>query len=1438
MKTLDQLLAELRQQGVKLWVEEDRLRFRAAKDALTAELLDEIKIRKVEIIKFLNQATESTSSQLPPITPIPRDRQLPLSFAQQRLWFLHQFEPDSSSNNMPVVVRFTGSLNIDALEQSFQALAYRHEVLRTHFPSVNGQPSLVIASDVNLPLPVVDLHFVASAQRDTEALRLATEEARRPFDLANGPILRLLLLRLSNDEHLLVWNMHCMICDGASSDVFYQDLTTLYKAFSSGKPSPLEELPVQYVDYAHWQREWLQGDILESQLEYWKQKLEGTLPVIQLPTDRPRPPIVQTYRGDRCARMLPQTLNTALHNLSQKLGATHFMTLIATFEILLHRHSQEEDILISFASAGRSQVETEGLVGFFSNTLIQRINFKGNPTFRELLNQVRKESLDAYAHQDLPFEKLVEELDSEQTQSRSPLFQVKFALNPPWSNGRGMASIQLPDLTITSLFGYIYHGKTKYDLILVMREQDEGLGMVFDYNADLFDSSTIERMLGHFETLLEGIVANPDCKVSELPLLTLAERQQILEEWNHHTSIQPSSTSIHIQQHFEAQAQLTPEAIALICKDQELTYSELNHRANQLAHYLKSLGIKPEMTVGVFLERSLESIIAILAVLKAGGIYVPLNPSDSSDHLDLILQEARISVILTRGLISKTLTKYSIKLVCLDTDWETIAQQPTGNLPVDIRTDALAMVLYPDNAIEPVKGICLTHKSIVQQVSNTDFEVNAADVSLQVAPFSSATAVFEVWGSLLKGGKLVVSQANLLSPVLLGQIIQQYQVTILSLPTRLFHQIVDKQLDKLKSVHKILVEGDWLSPNHVQRFRQFLPHSLLFNVYSVSENTGFTCACTVTDSLPTYTTIPIGRAIAQTQTYVLDHHLQVVPVNVVGELYIGGDHLIQGYYNRPELTDAAFISNPFSQRAGSQLYKTGDLVRYLPDGNLEFVSRIDELVLIQGLQIETGRIETTLCQHPAIREAYVLGRQKNSSTGELVAYVVLHPLQTTTIVELRQFLKQKLSAYMVPTVYIFLEDFPLKQNGKINRHALPREGESTNLSKESTHPHDEVELRLSNIWKNLLGCDSISIHENFFELGGNSLLSVRLVTEIEKTFNYYFPLSSFFQMSTIAEIAQWIREKPSEASSLDDVPPGLCQEDYRAFLSLCGSRVGKHIGKRGLFVEVSPDEMKSSHPFIWIGYIDFSKNLGLQQPIYTVPGCSWTPFQATENYIEAIASVIVEELLSVQPESPYLLGGNCFEGIVAMEVAQQLQKQGKQVELLGIINKPGPSAIYSFFRKLDLYYCALRFHLLALMELPLINKLEYISQRLFRYRSSQSPNKTHDKQDLNSIQNEYDRILPQTWESINQAIKSYVPQEYSGKVILTAPTKSELSSDKKDLFWTDLSWLYPYYGWERILNGKVKLRKIQCAHPDIGMKQNAEKIGEILWNESDKTRHS
>ncbi|WP_103666397.1 non-ribosomal peptide synthetase [Pseudanabaena sp. BC1403] len=1443
MKALDALLFELSQKDVHLWLDGDRLRYRAAKDAITPELLTEIKNRKAEIVKFLRQATGTNSSQLPPIVKIDRSGSLPLSFGQQRLWYLHQFEPDSSSNNVPVVVRFNGILNIPILEKSLQAVARRHEVLRTRFPSVDDQPTQVIEPDVDLTLPVIDLRNLQPEQRDAEALRLATEEARRPFNLAKGPILRVLLIQLSDDEYLLVWNMHCIICDGASSDVFYQDLTTIYTAFIDGKPSPLKELSIQYVDFAHWQRQWLQGEVLEAQINYWKQKLEGSLSVIPLPTDHPRPPIVQTYRGDRRARMLPKSLNESLSNLSQKLGGTLFMTLIAAFETLLHRYSQKNDILISFASAGRGEVETEGVVGFFSNTLMQRINFDGNPTFRELFDRVREASLEANTYQDLPFEKLVEELPPELSNSRSPLFQVKFALNPPWSNGRGMASVKLPDLTITSLFGYIYHGKTKYDLILVMREQDEGLGMVFDYNADLFESSTIARMLVHLENLLEGIVANPDQRISELPLLTIPERERILYEWNKNQTPIPE---VCIHQLFESQVGLTPDAIAVVSKDEKLTYQELNSRANQLSHYLQALGVGTETLVAICVERSVHMLVGILGILKAGGTYIPLDPSYPHDRRKDKLSNAQVALILSLSDMNSSLSDCGAKVLSLDLEVEAISQHSIDNPSSSVSSDNLAYVIYTSGSTGQPKGVTISHRSMVNHsvAVSKEYELNSQDRVLHFSNISFDVAIEEIFPTLLSGGTLVLAPTEVYTSVTsFLDVLQQQAITVINLPTAFWSELV-YGLSILKqplsgSVRLVIVGGEKVSRSTYQKWRSLVgtfPRWL--NAYGPTEAT---VTATIYDPLQSAEAlhpdaeVPIGRAIANLQTYVLDRNLQPSPIGAVGELYIGGVGLSRGYLNRPDITAKRFGPNPFSRNSEDRLYKTGDVARYLPDGNIEFIGRSDFQIKIRGFRVEPIEIETQLENYPAVNQAIVLCHDAPNGERVLVSYLSVEQDQTLDIDALEKFLRQKLPVHMLPSSFIVLDEWPLTPNGKVDRKALLDLDAAKQLDEAVIAPRDELEHQLADIWMKLLGRQSIGIHDNFFELGGNSLLSIRLVAEIEKTFNWHLPLSSFFQINSIDEIAQKIRETSSENLPTEDLTLGLSIEDYRALLAQSMGKVGLRAGKRGLIINVLPESQVSSNPFVWIGEVKTGQRLKLKQPVYVMPGASLSPsMNCHKDYISVIASLLVDELISAQPSGPYSLGGWCYNGLVAMEMAQQLKKLGKEVELLTLIDVSGGSRIYVFIMEAEIYLGALRLHLFNLTKLSLKEKMQYFANRIARVikivKDKMSiPNAVNNEaSNLNDSQGtNYKTEVNIAVDFLKKPSSEYSRKPYNGKVLLIDGSE-QIVFGQKELKRFNLFWLFPRNGFGNLLRGKVYVSKIKCDHLELMEEPYCSEIGEMI----------
>lgn len=1240
----DSLLSELRQRQVTLWLEGDRLRYRAAKDAITPALLAQMKIHKAAILAFLKQATTSASEQLPPIVALDRSQELPLSFAQQRFWSLHQFEPNSSANNMPVVVRCTGTLDIAALERSLQEVVRRHEVLRSSFPVTAGKPTQTIAPTPNISLPIVDLETLPPDQRDAEAYRLATEEAHRGFNFADGPILRVLLLRLSQHQHLFVWNMPCMVCDGASSDVFYQDLTAIYGAFSVGQPSPLPELPIQYADFAHWQRQWLQGDVLETQLNYWKQKLSGKLSPIHLPYDRPRPLTVKTARGDRGAQMLPKALNDALTALSQKLGVTLFMTLLAVFEILLYRYSQQEDMLISFASAGRGQVETERLLGFFSNTLILRTNFAGNPTFREFLDRVRKASLEAYTHQDLPFEKLLEELQPEQ--SLLPLFQVKFALNPPWSKGRGMASVELPDLTFTSLFGYIYHGTTKYDLTLVMREQDEGLGMVFDYNAELFDATTIDRMLGHFKTLLEGIIANPDQRITELPLLTQAE-QQLRRSLQ--PSLQPSLQSLPIETPidtsieycFVEQVAKTPDETAVVFKSQSLTYQALNAQANQLAHHLQSLGVQPGDRVGICVDRSISAIVALLGILKSGAAYLAV---DADRPFPEGLDAGSVSWMLTQSHLKAGKDFNQIPTLCLDTDWHQIAQQSADNPLISRTPDQVAYVTLDDS--DRTHWISVFDRGVIQSAQlNPGLSCPIGENILQLAPYTSGVAAFEIWGCLLNGGTLTIAPPKFSGVDTLASIIQQEKITTLWLPERWFNRLVNQHLEVFSSVRKLLISGNGVS-QQVQKFQQTFSPCQLIHTYSPAPHLPISAYAPITSQ-------PLELALGQPRIYVLDSHLQRLPAGISGEVYVEVDGWMPIDRNNPRL-----ITNPFTAAPDRYLYQTGEQARYLPNGQIKFMGRLDQQVKIRDFPIDLHQIEALLREHPEVQDAIVLvqpeSMQPESMQPRLVGYAVPQPGAGITSAQLRQVLQQTLPSYLVPSAFVCLEELPLTSTGEIDHAHLPAPDDRpwSSATELAGVARDDLDLQLTRIWEDILGIHSIGIQDNFFDLGGHSLLAVRLLAKIQEVLDYQLDLSTLLTAPTIQQQGELIRTSGFSAPKEWIVPLQRGTADTPPLFCIYGILLYHDLAR-----QIGPEKT------VYGIYLQEEVDLLLAEP---------DPRASSLTSIPQVAALYLKKIRTIQPHGPYLLAGESFGGIVAYEMAQQLQAEGQTVALLVLFDTLAP----------------------------------------------------------------------------------------------------------------------------------------------------------------------
>ncbi len=1050
-----------------------------------------------------------------------------LSFAQARLWFLSQLDPDSPLYNMPAAVRLIGALNVAALKQIFNEIVRRHEVLRTTFVIVNGQPVQVIAPTLILPLPVVNLQELPELEREAEVLRLATSVAQRPFDLTQGPLLRTTLLQLGAAEYVLLFTMHHIISDGWSIEVLIQEVVVLYEVFCSGKPSPLADLPIQYADFAIWQRQWLQGEVMANQLAYWQQQLSHHPPVLQLPTDRPRP-VVQSFRGSTKSFSLSTKLTDALKVLSQGEEATLFMTLLAAFQTLLYRYTGQEDILVGSPIANRDRFETDALIGFFVNTLVLRTDLSGNPSFRELLARVREMALSAYEHQEMPFEQLVAELQPERDLSRNPLIQVMFTLQNAPVPVMEFAGLTLSPVEFDS-------GMTKFDLILTLSETPEGLTGRLEYNTDLFDAATIAKMVRYFQTLLTGIVSDPDQSILNLPLLTTAERHQLLVEWNDNQIDYPQDKCIH--QLFEAQVERTPDAVAVVFEEQQLTYQQLNQRANQLAHYLRTLGVKPEVLVGLCLERSLEMVVGLLGILKAGGTYVPLDPADPQERLAFMLEDARVAVLIQQQKV-EGLPEHKARVVFLDADWQVIAQHSEENFVGGVTIDNLAYVIYTSGSTGRSKGVMNTHHGLCNRLlwMQDAYRLTTADGVLHKTPFSFDVSIWELLWPLLSGAQLVVArpEGHKDSAYLVKLITEQQITTLHFVPPMLQVFLAEQGLEACGCLKRVICSGDALPFELQKRFFARLKtelHNLYGPTEAAIEVTFWACKHQTTQRI-----VPIGRPIANTQIYLLDTQLQPIPIGVPGELHIGGAPLARGYLNRPELTTEKFIANPFSQQPGERLYKTGDLARYCLDGNIEFLGRIDHQVKIRGFRIELGEIEAVLSQHRAVREAVVLAQEEETGNKYLVAYVVPKQESALSISELRSLLREKLPEYMLPSAFVKLDTLPLLPNGKVDRKALPApERYRPELETAYQAPQTETERLIATVWQEKLQVEKVGIYDNFFDLGGHSLLVIQIHSKLREIFEQELSIVHLFKYPTINSLAKYLSQKqtkkPAERSS-------------------------------------------------------------------------------------------------------------------------------------------------------------------------------------------------------------------------------------------------------------------------------------------------------------------
>ncbi len=1173
----------------------------------------------------------------------------PVSYAQELLWLLSQVFDDGIAYNAPGAFRLEGQLDLELLARAFEALTERHEILRTTYSVVDGRPMQVVGRVVPVELNVIDLRERSADERDAEAQRILKEESRFRFDLVSGPVMRATVLRLSDADHILMVNMHHVATDGYSRTVIYRDLTALYDAFANGRPSPLAPLPIQYADYALWQREWLDGGVAASQLEYWKDKLSRAPSRLDLPTDFPRPP-VRSYLGSNMSLMLDMAAREGLRATARRTDATLFVSLLAVFATLLSRYAGQDDVVIGSPFAGRNRTELESMVGYFINPLALRIDLSGDPTFLELIERARGTTLDAFAHADVPYETVVRATNPERDLSQTPVFQAMIVYhNPAWQDDRPRfepEGIRCAEISHEK-------GWSKFDLLLGISERSNGMNTTWEYSTELFKPATVSRMTEHFRTLAESAATGPDRRLSQLSMLSESERAKVLVSWNG-PSVRPVESET-IKDLFEAQVARTPDAEAVVLGDERMTFSQLNQRANRIASLLRDRGVEPGKLVGILMQKSTDLVAAALGVMKAGGAYVPLDPTYPRDRLEFMLADSRPDVLVTHTPVPGPPPHTEATIIALDAPGalEGASEQ---DLPTSAGADDIAYVIYTSGSSGQPKGVMITNRSLASVYFAYDREYRLRELRAHLQMASPSFDVFtgDMIRSLLAGAKLVLCPMDVvIDPARVYALMVREGVDaaeFVPATASLLFDYVEREGKPFQFLKFLAIGGEpWRNDKYVQFKRLLGPATRLVNSYGLTEATMDSTYFERTSDveLAPGRFVPIGQPLPNTRVYLLDANLEPQPIGIPGELCIGGIGVARGYLNRPELTAERFVPDPFSEEPGAHMYRTGDLARWLADGTIEFIGRSDRQLKIRGFRIEPGEIEAVLERHPGVRASAVTAAEDRSG-ARLVAYLVAaDQREPPPSDELRAFAAAQLPAYMIPTVWVLLDALPRTPNGKVDLNALPDpQFDRATQTGELVAARTASERQLVAIWREILSVEEIGTNDNFFALGGHSLLAVRLFAQIEDQLGVRLPLATLFQSATIAELARVIDQERGSAQrrTWSSVVP-MRPRGQRPPFFLLGWADGQLIGYQHL-VENFPDNV--SLYGLQAPGVD-----GNRLPILTIDG---------------LAAHYIEEIRRFQPHGPYFLGGFCFAGVVAYEMARQLTEQGEELGMVALID--------------------------------------------------------------------------------------------------------------------------------------------------------------------------